>query len=388
MKKLNFVFKLMLPLLIGLFLIASISVYTNFFFLEKNITKKSDETFNSISKLFKNIVKQDTNLMLGFIEQLEQDKKIIDLYQQRDREKLFSYLEKKFKSYKNRYDITHFYIHDLKKENFLRVHNKNTHSDKIERITLQNAALTLKPSSGIEFGIAHNLTLRVVVPWFVDNKLIGYIELGKEIDKLTPELTNFVNVDFIFSIKKKLISKKDFVKWKNKNHRNRYYKEMNNFYIIDSTIENISLDLRKHLDKKGHHENHYLENEEKKYYLNTRPFYDIKNQKVGNIHTLIDVTEDYNFIYLLIIKVSLVVFILLFFMLVYYMKFLRDQESKLKDAYAKIHKLSITDGLTNLYNKRHYIEHAPKQMNICSRCNGYISFILIDVDNFKKYNDV
>ena len=388
MKKMNIVFKIIFPLFIGLLLIAGVSIYTNFYLLEKNIVKKSNETFNSVSKIFKNIVQQDTNIMLDLIDQVAEDPTVIKLYNEREREKLFNYLQKRYISYNKRHDITHFYVHNLDKANFLRVHNKNVHSDTIDRITLKNAALTLQASSGIEFGIVHNLTLRVVSPWYVNDKLIGFIELGKEIDKVTPELTNLIDVDFIFTVKKNLISKEDFEKWKNKSDRNRHYESMKNYYIIDSTIDKIGSDLKKHLDMKGKHENHYLENNEKKYFINTRSFFDMKKQHVGYIHTVVDVTEDYKFLYSLIMKVSFVVFLLLFCMLVYYIQYLQKQESKLKDAYSKIQKLSITDGLTGVFNKRHYLENGPRQINVCSRCNGYISFILIDVDNFKKYNDI
>lgn len=387
MKKMNIVVKIIFPLFFGLFLIATVSIYTNFYFLEKNIMDKSNNTFDSISRLFKNIVQQDTNIMLDLLEQIKQDKTTQKLFLQKNREELFKHLEKKFLGFKKRHDITHFYLHDVDKKNFLRVHNKTIHSDIIDRITLENAIKTQRPSSGIEFGILHNLTLRVVIPWIVQGKLIGYLELGKEIDKLTPELLKVVNVDLIFTVKKSLIKKEDFQKWKNSSNRNRYYEEIKNFYLIDSTLNNIEPELKQYIDKLTNETNHYIENNGKQYYVNSRPFFDIDKKTVGNIHTLIDVTDDYTFIYHLIIKVSLIVSILIFFMLVYYIRFLKDKENELKDAYEEIQKLSITDGLTGVYNKRHYLENGPKQLSICSRCNGYISFILVDVDNFKKYND-
>jgi len=389
MKEINIVFKIILPLILGLFLIAAVSVYTNFFLLEKNISNKADERFEIMSVSLSSIIKQDTNLMLGLLEQLEKDQKTVNYFKDNDRESLFWYLLKTYESYNERYDITHFYIHKPNKQNFLRVHNKEKNSDFIERETLDNAFHTLKASSGVEFGISHNLTLRVVIPWIVDNQLIGYIELGKDIEKLTPRLAKFVNVDIVFTIKKELISEENFDKW-NRTKINGNYLIMDNHYIIDTTIENINKKLQKHLDElvpPEDHEHEYVENGNNKYFIHSSPFYDINKKEVGKFHILIDISEEYKFVIELLTTVSIIILILLAFMIVYYFRFLQKKERELNDVYQEVQRISITDGLTNLYNKRHYLNNAPVQLNNCSRCNGYISFILIDVDEFKKYND-
>lgn len=52
-----------------------------------------------------------------------------------------------------------------------------------------------------------------------------------------------------------------------------------------------------------------------------------------------------------------------------------------------IEEISITDGLTNIYNRRHFNETFPKILNSAKRKNELIHFALMDVDNFKLYND-
>jgi diguanylate cyclase (GGDEF)-like protein/PAS domain S-box-containing protein len=49
--------------------------------------------------------------------------------------------------------------------------------------------------------------------------------------------------------------------------------------------------------------------------------------------------------------------------------------------------LSITDTLTQLYNRRHFHSLAQKEMDRAVRNKGVFSLLLIDVDDFKKYND-
>jgi len=53
----------------------------------------------------------------------------------------------------------------------------------------------------------------------------------------------------------------------------------------------------------------------------------------------------------------------------------------------KIEQIAITDGLTDLYNRRHFDTIFPQQIEINIRHKGLIAFVLIDIDHFKQYND-
>ncbi|MCK9336357.1 MAG: diguanylate cyclase [Arcobacteraceae bacterium] len=53
----------------------------------------------------------------------------------------------------------------------------------------------------------------------------------------------------------------------------------------------------------------------------------------------------------------------------------------------KVQELLISDGLTGIYNRRYFNEVLPKFLNICKRENDYVSFVILDIDFFKQYND-
>jgi diguanylate cyclase (GGDEF)-like protein len=53
----------------------------------------------------------------------------------------------------------------------------------------------------------------------------------------------------------------------------------------------------------------------------------------------------------------------------------------------KLQKLAITDGLTKLYNSRHFYNQLEVEIGRCSRYNHPLTLLLLDVDNFKVYND-
>jgi len=53
----------------------------------------------------------------------------------------------------------------------------------------------------------------------------------------------------------------------------------------------------------------------------------------------------------------------------------------------KLAKLSITDDLTGLYNQRHFYNKLRDEIERANRQKRYLSLILLDLDNFKLYND-
>ncbi len=50
-------------------------------------------------------------------------------------------------------------------------------------------------------------------------------------------------------------------------------------------------------------------------------------------------------------------------------------------------RLAITDSLTNLYNRRHFMELARREFDRSKRYNTPLSIIMLDLDHFKKVND-
>ncbi len=55
--------------------------------------------------------------------------------------------------------------------------------------------------------------------------------------------------------------------------------------------------------------------------------------------------------------------------------------------YRKMEELAITDGLTGLYNHRHFQERLSLELERCDRYKDKVSFLLADIDFFKKVND-
>ena len=71
------------------------------------------------------------------------------------------------------------------------------------------------------------------------------------------------------------------------------------------------------------------------------------------------------------------------------LKFLSDDatsglEAEYHDA---VYRLTITDGLTQVFNRRYLVDFIEREMARCSRHRRSLSLVLIDVDHFKAVND-
>jgi two-component system, cell cycle response regulator len=53
----------------------------------------------------------------------------------------------------------------------------------------------------------------------------------------------------------------------------------------------------------------------------------------------------------------------------------------------QLRELAITDGLTRLYNSRHFYHQLENEINRYNRYGHPLSLLLIDIDHFKSYND-
>ncbi|MBW2459082.1 MAG: hypothetical protein JRI68_31570, partial [Deltaproteobacteria bacterium] len=135
-------------------------------------------------------------------ELLADDVHLRDALRRRDREALLLACEGVFSRLRDQHGITHFYFHRPDRVNLLRVHAPDRHGDLIGRLTAREAERTGKTASGIELGPLGTFTLRVVRPVFDDAGLIGYLELGKEIEEILGNLHTRLGVELAVTIHK------------------------------------------------------------------------------------------------------------------------------------------------------------------------------------------
>ncbi len=53
----------------------------------------------------------------------------------------------------------------------------------------------------------------------------------------------------------------------------------------------------------------------------------------------------------------------------------------------EIYRLTTTDGLTQVFNKRYFLQEMEREMSRCIRYNRALTLVMIDIDHFKPVND-
>jgi len=62
-------------------------------------------------------------------------------------------------------------------------------------------------------------------------------------------------------------------------------------------------------------------------------------------------------------------------------------EKQLRESEKRYRELSITDGLTKLYNSRHFHHNVRLEMQRANRYDRALALLMIDIDDFKRFND-
>ena len=186
--------------------------------------------------------------------------------------------------------ITHWYFTLPDGINLLRVHDPEHSGGQINRWTQKQAMKTGESSWGIELGPLGTFTLRVVKPWKADGQMLGYIELGMEIDHLIPRLQQQLGGDILVVIEKQFIDPIE-----GRRHYGNDWNRFDDFVVINRTFPIVPLGLDTHLHQ--HEEVHHHQTfppvviEGKYYEINFLPLLNVRGKEVGDLIVLVDVTK-------------------------------------------------------------------------------------------------
>ena len=64
-----------------------------------------------------------------------------------------------------------------------------------------------------------------------------------------------------------------------------------------------------------------------------------------------------------------------------------DMVARLRESREQLERLSVTDSLTGLYNRRHLMERLRNETSRARRTGRPFAVLMLDLDHFKEYND-
>jgi len=194
MKEKKLVLQIM-PILLIVFTALFLIVIVVFWFHQKR--ELNNEVLNKLhssEKILNEDIEKDAMFIEALIEPFLSNAKLEKALINRDRHGLKLIAEPIFQHLKTKYDITHFTFIAPDRTNIIRLHDPALYGEKVNRYTAIKAEKTGKTSFGIELGLLGTFTLRVVEPWYYHQKLIGYIELGMDIDHIVQRIKKTIDV--------------------------------------------------------------------------------------------------------------------------------------------------------------------------------------------------
>lgn len=187
--------------------VAAVSVLAAFIIgdvYETTVEAAGADSIHVTQAMFAALQRSDVKKMDATLEALTADETLAAHFMAGDRSRLLAAALPRFAGLRDRDGITLWYFIGVDRKTFLRVHRPELHGDVIDRVTLRRAAETGTLASGLELGQTA-FALRVVRPWYVGGKLVGFMELAEEVSHFLVRMKADTGNDFGVLVKKKYL---------------------------------------------------------------------------------------------------------------------------------------------------------------------------------------
>ncbi|HET6413089.1 MAG TPA: cache domain-containing protein [Anaeromyxobacter sp.] len=193
------------------------------------------------ARVFEEMESADVARLAMSLEAIEHIESLREAFLARDRDRLYALAAPIFAEFKKQHRVTHWYFHDKEGVCFLRVHQRETFGDKIQRATLLAAMSKNQLSAGKELGKTA-FAVRVVTPYRgADGQTIGYLELGEEIDHYLTAMHKMTLDEYALVIDKSFLDGKTWAA--TRNGKRNGWDDHPALVVVDETSPELGVDL-------------------------------------------------------------------------------------------------------------------------------------------------
>jgi PAS domain S-box-containing protein len=204
--------KILWPAALTMALLLLLIYFSRHDFHKTQLQENTLEMARKIEQIWKQNLEKEALLLKIQLDNLHENLNLDGLLGNVDRERMLARVSESFSLMRTNFSISHLYFIDAARQCILRVHAPGIYGDVIKRKTLQMAETKRKDAWGLEFGPLGTLTLRYVRPLILNGKIVGFIELGKEIENLSKELAKVSSEKIFVAVNKNFIAKDSFKK--------------------------------------------------------------------------------------------------------------------------------------------------------------------------------
>lgn len=379
---------------LGIAIIAIIAVLTLALYLHEHQTvhKGIMKIRASAQDFYEDSVRYDAQALQAVMDSLKHDHELQDALKQRDRQRLLQHSSLLFEELRRDFSITHFYFTGPDRVNLLRVHTPQRYGDVINRITTLNAEKSGITAYGVELGPLGTFTLRLVSPWYDEktHKLIGYVELGMEIDQVLQKLDNFFDVQIVVLVHKENLDRKKWEDGMRALGRSVNWERFPGVVVSGHSPHAVPPVIADRLARNEMGDSNVLLEAARggiNYQVAFLPLLDAGGQNVAHMVLLADVSHELDSAIKTVYAGSLACLLsgMLLFGFFYWQvgrigRRIESDEQELKQ-------LATHDGLTGVYNYRSFHMLLEDEIARSRRYSKSLAVLMLDIDHFKQVND-
>lgn len=281
-------FAAMLIVVLGIF------IFSAYWWEQKSFRDSLSRLQQSVEVNYQSAVTQEAGMLSATLLAIRDNQQIKRAFISGDRDILLKEVSPLFAALKQQHNITHFYFIRPDRINFLRVHQPGRHGDRIDRYTLLKAQREQALAYGVEIGPIGTLTLRAVIPWFDGGRLLGYLELGKEIENVARDIKPALQVEVAILLDKSLLKRSDWENGMRMLGRTPNWEQFPREVLIMSTMSRLpEAATARVMAGRNHHDPHQqtIANEAgRRYGMTLTPLSDARSAHVGTLLVINDVT--------------------------------------------------------------------------------------------------
>ncbi len=382
----SFAKHIIIPVSIAIGIILVLFMASAAIIMVTHLNAHTQERLSTLTNAVDQLIRQETDKLGAVAESIATNARFAEAFVAKDRATLLQNSAPLFAALSEKHRITHFYYHHLDGTNFLRVHHPAHFGDIIDRHTLGMTRQSGKLVAGIELGVLGTYTLRLVKPWRYQDQLIGYVEVGLEVDHLFERLHQISGIALAVEIEKQYLTR---AQWQ----------QGNLTFGRDSDWERLPDSVM--LAVFGDFDEDALRNVEAQQGVSewltgggtiyrTIPINDIQQRAVGYVHIALEEGVRREETIETVAYLTLIVGMSLLALILILRAVTNRVERRLRTAIAEksdFERRIKYDQMTSVYNQQEFYRLLDLELERAVRQQTPLSVILLDIDFFKAVND-
>jgi len=385
-------FQFLTPVIVTLSLTVMVIIATIYLHEHQSIDSGVIQLQSTAMNLYQNNIQQNTRALQTVMAVLRTNRELASALAEKDRQKLLQRSAPLYSDIHRHYGVTHLYFSGPDRINLLRTHKPQKYGDTIDRQTTLTAEKSGADAHGVELGPLGTLTLRYVQPWYDQQtqELLGFVELGMEVDQAFNAIRDLFGLDLFLLIHKKYLEQRGWEEGMRTFGRLPDWRRFPQTVVSVHGKQLLPGALSAHIlatDLSAHQSPFQVELGQISQHAIFQPIPDVSGRSVGTMVMLVDTSVPVKHARESIIIGSIAVIVAASVLLSFFYWFVGRIGERMARDESQLQKMATHDGLTGLLNRQQFDLMLDDLIARCARYGRPASLLMIDIDYFKRVND-